>query len=184
VRVRGVDDIGMLLAPSVVHGLASATFVATASAARGPLLGGAAVLAGLAAWTLGEYVVHRFVEHGPLRRGRLDYVDNHARHHASSWEAAHFVYPLRLTLPCLALVLAGAWLVCRALAPALGFAGGISLAYLLNEWVHFAAHRPALVAGRPWLAAIVRGHLRYHEEDPRRHFGFFTSFWDRVFRTN
>jgi len=179
-----VDDIGMLAAPTVVHGLVSASSIVAAAVMRGPLVGGGAVAAGMLGWTLGEYLVHRFVEHGPFRRGRLDYVDNHARHHASSWEAQHFVYPLRLTLPCLAVVLAAAALVCRAPAPALGFAGGVSLSYLLNEWVHFAAHRPALVVGRPWLAAIVRAHLRHHDEDPQRHFGFFTTFWDHVFRTH
>jgi sterol desaturase/sphingolipid hydroxylase (fatty acid hydroxylase superfamily) len=182
-RAHPLEDIGMLLAPSVVHGLLSVGFIAVGVARRGPLVAVGVVAGAVLCWTLGEYLVHRFVEHGPLGRGRLEYIDNHARHHASPWEARHFVYPLRLTLPSLAVVLGAAGLCFREAGLALAVAGGISLSYLLNEWVHFCAHRPALVEGRPWLARIVRGHLRHHHEDPGRSFGFFTTLWDHVFRT-
>jgi sterol desaturase/sphingolipid hydroxylase (fatty acid hydroxylase superfamily) len=168
----------------VVHGLVTLSSV-TAGVVLAGLPAAAGVLGlGMLSWTLGEYLVHRFIEHGRLGRGRLEYVDNHLRHHASPFEARYFVYPLRLTLPLLVPVYAGARLLLGQPGLALAAMGGISLSYLLNEWVHFSAHRPALVEGRPWLARIVRPHLRHHHEDPGRRFGFFTTLWDHVFRTH
>src|SRR5439155_12217335 len=104
--------------------------------------------------------------------------------HREPWPAEHFVYSLWQTLPIFPLVLGEAWLVTWSVYRALGTAAGIVGSYLVNEWVHFVAHRPALVRGRPLLAFMAKNHLRHHHEDARRHFGFFTSFWDRLLGTN
>ena len=45
---------------------------------------------GVFLWTIGEYVVHRFVEHGSIVRAK--YIENHLRHHREPWPAEHFVY--------------------------------------------------------------------------------------------
>jgi dihydroceramide fatty acyl 2-hydroxylase len=184
VKLREVDDIGMLAAPTALHGAITVAAISLGAVHRGPLAAALAVLLGVALWTLGEYLVHRFIEHGRFKKGRLDYVDNHALHHLTPSVARHFVYPLKLTLPMAALAF-GAWLLLfREPWLALAMTGGTTLSYLLNEWVHFSAHRPALLEGRPWLSRVTRAHLRHHNEDPTRHFGFFTTFWDHVFRTS
>jgi dihydroceramide fatty acyl 2-hydroxylase len=180
--MRHIEGIHLLIVPSLVFGPLSTAFVALGVVERGPLPALGAFVVGVLFWTLGEYLVHRFVQHGRVRKG--EYIENHGRHHADPRTAHHFVYSLRQTLPFVVPVFAGFWLLFRDPWYALAATGGNTCSYLVNEWVHFLAHRPELVEGRPLLRRLVRNHLRHHDEDARRHFGFFTSFWDRVFGTN
>jgi hypothetical protein len=172
------DGIRLLVAPTVVYLPMTLALVAGAVIGCGPAIAAATIALGVFLWTLGEYVVHRFVEHGTLVRAK--YIENHLRHHREPWPAEHFVYSLMQTLPIVPLVFGEAWLVNWQLHRALGTTAGIVGSYLVNEWIHFVAHRPALTRGHPVLAFLAKNHLRHHHEDASRHFGFFTSFWDRL----
>jgi len=182
-RVNGdsrpaAEGIGLLAAPTFVYLPMTIALVAGALASPKPAIGAAMTAFGVFLWTIGEYVVHRFVEHGTIVRAK--YIENHLRHHREPWPAEHFVYSLRQTLPIVPLIFAEAWLVSWEIHRAMGVAAGIIGSYLVNEWVHFVAHRPELARDRPVLAFMAKNHLRHHHENAQRHFGFFTSFWDRV----
>ena len=132
------------------------------------------VLAGLIAWTLLEYALHRFVLHRvePFRAW-------HVQHHRCATD------PIRVPLSfSFALVLAMIGL------PALltGFAGlavpfsmGMLFGNVLQESVHERLHRRE--PGSRWLAKLQVLHGYHHFQDARRAYGTLTGLWDRCFGT-
>lgn len=138
-----------------------------------------AMLAGLVAWTLVEYLAHRFVFHLRPRAGWLRELNLHLQHHEQPRAQAFLVIPLWFSLPVFAL----AWYAASVVFPGTPAAAttGFTLGYLAYEWVHWRVHR----AGGPgaWLAGIRRHHMRHHHGASNRAFGFTTTFWDRLFCT-
>lgn len=133
---------------------------------------------GAAAWTLLEYLLHRFVFHG-VSATRLG-AKEHRRHHAEVdyfapwWQKALAAAVVTAgTLP-LAGVLAGA-------ATGLSFTAGFIGMYLVYEVLHRRAHtRPPRGAYGCWRR---RNHFAHHFVDPRRAQGVTTPVWDLVFAT-
>jgi sterol desaturase/sphingolipid hydroxylase (fatty acid hydroxylase superfamily) len=128
---------------------------------------------GLFVFSLMEYVVHRWVFHGPpqpMARG-------HASHHLDplGYEALPFFVP--------ALVLAAVTGLCALIMPvpdAWALASGIAFGYVGYGIGHFTIHhrrfRHPLV--RRWAA---RHHIHHHH--PERNFGVTSALWDTLFRT-
>ncbi len=156
-------------------------------AARDPALpGGRAaslVVAGVAAWTLLEYVLHRFAFHADLGQGELGrdlHYLVHGVHHDYPHDPDRLVMP-----PAVAAVLAV--LIGWPLHAAVGshafpplFAGlvcGYLWYDLTHYWVHHGRARTAL--GRK----LKRWHLRHHFQEPASRFGVTTPLWDHVFGT-
>jgi sterol desaturase/sphingolipid hydroxylase (fatty acid hydroxylase superfamily) len=115
---------------------------------------------GLVAWTLAEYLAHRFVLHGIAPVG-------HGIHHARPRETADKVF----------------WQIWLAFGVAYLIAGGTLLAGALVAYawylsVHYCAHHnPAILP-----ASLLKHHLDHHRF-ARRNYGVTTKFWDRVFGT-
>jgi cyclopropane-fatty-acyl-phospholipid synthase len=147
------------------------TVVVISPADRLPMLA-ALVGTGLAAWTLIEYGVHRFVLHGmePFRAW-------HARHHARP--AAYVSTPTPVSAGLIALLvflpaeLLGGWL------PASALTLGVTAGYFAYALTHHAIHHwPARSA---WMARRKRWHALHHRT--RARYGVTGEFWDRVFRS-
>ena len=154
--------------------------IATAIAFLGPnppypLTWAAVFAAGLALWTLIEYLLHRFVlHHAPLVSAL------HERHHtnphdpvgtpvwASALSALFF-----FVLPSWGLL--GFELATAAVA-------GMATGYLLYVYCHYAAHYGRPEPGSYFYRLRVR-HARHHHLSDEGNFGVITSFWDRVFGT-
>ncbi len=153
----------------------------------------AAFLLGALAWTVVEYLLHRFVGHGPRRpvpaspwarltpRGFLAaFNDEHLRHHA---DAKYFTPTSQKVVA--ALVTTGVYAAVGALlvGPVVGsaFAVGFSLTYATYEVLHrrIHTHRPRGRYGR-WLR---RHHLFHHFKTPRSNHGVTSPLWDKVART-
>jgi sterol desaturase/sphingolipid hydroxylase (fatty acid hydroxylase superfamily) len=138
--------------------------------------------AGVLAWTLVEYLSHRFsFHHAPTTRRQL--VIGYLIH------GVHHAYPddrRRLTTPVVMTLLMGAMILAVFLA-ALGrpgfpcFAGFIH-GYLLYDLVHYAIHRGSL--GTPIGRFLRRYHLQHHFATPHRQFGVTSPLWDIIFRTS
>jgi len=139
-------------------------------------VGGVAIaaLAGLAAWTLVEYVLHRFMMHGvePFR----------------AWHLAHHHKPLEpIRVPVafsLALVLAMLGLPLLLLGPdglAAPFSAGLLFGDVLQESVHQRLHGHEL-SGH-WLPYLRDHHDWHHFRNESLAFGTLTDFWDRCFGT-
>jgi dihydroceramide fatty acyl 2-hydroxylase len=153
-----------------------------------PVLGAAAatawVLSGLAAWTLLEYVLHRWVFHfepNPASEFQKDLSFLiHGVHHDWPHDPDRLVMP-----PVVALALAA--IVGTPLRLALGphafpgFFAGLLAGYLWYDLTHYAVHhvKPRTALGE----AQRRHHYLHHFKTPDCRYGVTTPLWDLVFRT-
>jgi sterol desaturase/sphingolipid hydroxylase (fatty acid hydroxylase superfamily) len=125
-----------------------------------PSLTAALFCCGLAAWTLAEYIIHRFLLHALARV-------QHGIHHARPQDPIDKIF----------------WQVWLAFAVLYLIAGGAVLAGLLIAYawyllVHYCAHHnPAMLP-----ASLLKHHLDHHRF-ANRNYGVTTTLWDRVFRT-
>jgi sterol desaturase/sphingolipid hydroxylase (fatty acid hydroxylase superfamily) len=134
-----------------------------------------ALLAGLCAWTLVEYAVHRWVYH------RIPFFEKfHDAHHADPngliGAPSFFAIGVILALffvPLLAI----------DLVAASGFAGGTLLGYIGYMLVHHASHHVTPKPGTLLYRARIR-HMAHHYHATPGNYGVITSFWDQVFSTN
>jgi sterol desaturase/sphingolipid hydroxylase (fatty acid hydroxylase superfamily) len=115
---------------------------------------------GLVAWTLAEYITHRFVLHAiaPVE---------HRIHHARPRDAVDKIF----------------WQIWLAFAVVYLAAGGAVLAGVLVAYawylsVHYCAHHnPAILP-----ASLLKHHLDHHRF-ANRNYGVTTKLWDRTFGT-
>jgi sterol desaturase/sphingolipid hydroxylase (fatty acid hydroxylase superfamily) len=115
---------------------------------------------GLLAWTLAEYIAHRFVLHAiaPVQ---------HGIHHARPQDAVDKVF----------------WQIWLAFAAVYLTTGGTVLAGVLVAYawyltVHYCAHHnPAILP-----ASLLKHHLDHHRF-ANRNYGVTTKVWDQVFGT-
>ena len=136
--------------------------------------------AGVALWTLLEYVLHRFAFH---EAGGANYGSReHLRHHGSDDTVLESWY----------LSWAGVLLVSLALIPGIGavlgihqLGWGVGFGYLVGygfyDWIHWRAHRKP-IANR-YEANVRRHHFIHHFHAPMQNHGVTTPFWDHVFGT-
>jgi sterol desaturase/sphingolipid hydroxylase (fatty acid hydroxylase superfamily) len=138
---------------------------------------------GLLAWTLIEYLLHRFLLHSrPHAPAFLAVVERlHLGHHRNPRDEAKITVPVSGSLPIAAglmglfRLLAGSWQVAALL-----MTGSIA-GYLYYETAHFWMHCGAR-RGR-WLRRQRTNHLSHHFEDHRRCFGVTTRLWDLIMGT-
>jgi sterol desaturase/sphingolipid hydroxylase (fatty acid hydroxylase superfamily) len=168
--------------PLALYAPASAALLAFAldagSAARAVLL----AAAGVALWTLMEYLIHRFLLHLIPRGSMRRYVaGRHILHHRDPTG-----HPGLVLLWVSGLVgLLTSLLLVALLGPVAGAAvmGGVVLGYLAYEYAHLAAHlgtRPLT----PWGARLRAHHLAHHERSARANFAIVLPLWDALFRTS
>jgi sterol desaturase/sphingolipid hydroxylase (fatty acid hydroxylase superfamily) len=137
--------------------------------------------AGLFAWTLLEYVVHRVsFHHAPTSPGQVAYgYLVHGVHHAYPDDSRRWVLPLVATVPiAIVLFCLFTFALGRFAAPAFaGFMHG----YLTYDLLHYVIHRGRVPTR---LGRYLRQyHLAHHYATPDRHFGVSSPLWDVVFRT-
>jgi cyclopropane-fatty-acyl-phospholipid synthase len=135
----------------------------------------AQVGAGLAAWSLIEYVFHRFLLHGmsPFREW-------HALHHARP--TARIASPTLFSASLIGgLVALPAWLMWGGWS-ACALTLGVTLGYYAYAIAHHATHHWRATA--PGAAGRKRRHAAHHHAaDAPRCFGVTSGLWDVVFRT-
>jgi sterol desaturase/sphingolipid hydroxylase (fatty acid hydroxylase superfamily) len=137
---------------------------------------------GVVAWSLTEYLLHRFVFHlepdSPWGR-RLHFVI-HGVHHDFPHDPMRLVMPPSVSIP-LAIAF---WFLFRAIAGpawALPSFAGFLLGYLVYDMAHYHMHHHR--SKNPLSLALRRYHYRHHFQQSDRGFGVTTPLWDRVFRT-
>lgn len=152
--------------------------------AVGPLRAAGLALAGLLAWTLLEYVLHRFVFHfepDPASEAQRDLAYLvHGVHHDWPYDRDRLVMP-----PVVAAVIALAvGLPLRALLGPHLFPGafaGLVAGYVWYDLTHFAVHH---LKQRTALGRLQRrNHLVHHFAQPDARFGVTTPLWDLCFGT-
>jgi dihydroceramide fatty acyl 2-hydroxylase len=148
----------------------------------GPSLG--LVLVGWLAWTLAEYLLHRFFFHWvpDTAWGPTLHFWFHGVHHEWHQDRYRLVMPpavgVLISLPFIALFWAG--LGERLFFPVMG---GFLLGYLVYDLVHYATHHATLRS--PFFLAIKKHHLLHHHSPAHkaRHFGVSSPLWDWILGT-
>ncbi len=149
------------------------------------VLAGAALIAtGAIAWTLGEYLMHRFAMHAMKGKGMAS--REHLTHHAEYdsvlekwWFAWMGVVAVGLALGVNSTHVVGAVGWCLGI----GWVAG----YGFYDWLHFRAHRrtirrPTSLAGT-YERYVRRHHFHHHFGHPTANHGVTTPIWDLVFGT-
>lgn len=165
------------------YAFTSAALLLVAVALRPPgsgLLLLAWVGAGLAGWTLAEYLLHRFVLH------RVPPFDRwHARHHQRPTALIGSPTLLSGSLFVLLAAVPAAWML--GVGSACALLAGLTAGYLAYGLSHNAMHRALTPGGRrtAWLLRRMRWHALHHRSHQVRagHFGVTTSLWDHAFGT-
>jgi sterol desaturase/sphingolipid hydroxylase (fatty acid hydroxylase superfamily) len=176
-----LSRIHHLVPPLVYLPLVLGLFAVGLRTMRWPVvLSGAA--AGYVAWTLVEYLGHRFLFHldfpGPWGR-RIHFLIHGVHHH-------HPGDPLRLVMPILlsAPIMAAALLTLRLISDSplnLALWAGFILGYVGYDMVHYHVHHGT---PRTWMGKVLRRrHMLHHFRDSTSFFGVSAPWWDRVFGT-
>jgi cyclopropane-fatty-acyl-phospholipid synthase len=140
---------------------------------QGPVLA-ATVLAGLLAWSLIEYLLHRFVLHG-----LQPFVRWHAAHHARP--TALIGSPTVVSASGFALlVFLPAWGLFGSLPLASALTLGFVAGYLAYAVIHHATHHWR--ASGAWMLQRKRWHALHHRPGGTPGcYGVSSPAWDRVF---
>lgn len=136
---------------------------------------------GVFAWTLCEYVLHRWIFHWePKGEGlRRFYYPMHRLHHDVQ-EQDRLVTPLLMAVP-MWLVFLGLFYLLLGQPWLFPFTGGFTIGYLGYDYVHYMTHfgKPTSKLGR----LQRRRHLQHHFGNEEVWFGVSSPIWDFVFRT-
>jgi sterol desaturase/sphingolipid hydroxylase (fatty acid hydroxylase superfamily) len=162
-----------------------ASFVIYRSAARHDLAWGGIVgmvASGLLAWTLAEYLLHRYVFHwmkGTAAGRRIHFL-LHGVHHDFPNDGDRLVMPVGFSLP-LSTVFYSLFYFTMGIRFGEPFFAGFVLGYLMYDGTHYAVHhfKPRTRLGK-W---VKRHHMLHHHLDHDGGFGVSSPLWDLVFRT-
>jgi len=133
------------------------------------------VVAGLAAWTLVEYILHRGVFHGVPW-----FSAYHEAHHADP--NALIGTPFWAGIAWIAVALAALTLI-GGRTKGGGLCVGLAIGYFGYIVVHHVVHHWPL-SRSSYLRGVRRSHALHHFNGDQYNFGVTTRFWDRVFRTD
>ena len=140
------------------------------------------MLAGLLAWTLTEYVLHRFIFHFMPSSGwgkRLHFIF-HGVHHDYPNDALRLVLPPSVSIP-LALLF---YYLFTLTIPGLyinSFFAAFLTGYLCYDMFHYAFHHGNFA--NPILKKLKQHHMTHHYADPDHGYGVTSGLCDIIFRT-
>lgn len=153
-----------------------------------------AFLAGALTWSASEYVIHRFVGHGPRRARPTKFVrrwltpsglaaafnEEHLAHHT---DPQYFAPTSQKALAALVTTGVAAAVGSLLVGPrrAVPFALGLGSTYFGYEILHRRIHTHPPTGG--YSRWVRLHHLYHHHKSPRQNHGVTTPLWDRVVGT-
>ena len=139
-------------------------------------------IGGAAAWTLAEYLLHRFVFHFKAKSelGKKIHFIFHGVHHDYPSDSKRLVMPPSVSIP-LALLFFFLFRIIFGEALMMPFFAGFILGYLFYDISHYAIHHFNMHS-KFWLA-IKNHHMLHHYQDEYKGYGVSTPFWDLIFGT-
>ena len=168
---------GIWFGPIVTYGI----YRAFTSTAYGPGRGALVLLAGLLAWTLVEYLLHRYFFHALKYDATKphNYLA-HGYHHDFPDDRYRLVMVPLGSWP-LAVLWGGAYYLAFGAEYAFPLLSGTAGGYIAYDWIHYYTHhgRPKGGLGK-WLR---RYHMMHHFQDGDTRYGVSSPLWDFVFGT-
>jgi sterol desaturase/sphingolipid hydroxylase (fatty acid hydroxylase superfamily) len=156
------------------------------SAMRSPVLSTGSILvlfiAGLATWTLTEYILHRYVFHYEPKSSwgkRLHFL-MHGVHHDYPNDSLRLVMPPVISVP-LATLFYILFRVVLGETFVLSFFAGFILGYLCYDMIHYGTHHYPM-KGKIGLF-LKHHHMRHHYQTSDLNYGVSSPVWDYVFDT-
>jgi sterol desaturase/sphingolipid hydroxylase (fatty acid hydroxylase superfamily) len=143
----------------------------------------ASCVLGLLAWTLTEYIMHRFVFHFEPKSAvgkRLHFLF-HGVHHDYPNDAMRLVLPPSISIP----LATGFYFLFHALLPVTymdGFFAIFLTGYLVYDISHYALHHSKF-NNRFW-KKLKHHHMQHHYADPTKGYGVSSALWDKIFRSD
>jgi cyclopropane-fatty-acyl-phospholipid synthase len=135
-----------------------------------PVRAAALFAAGLLAWTMIEYLLHRLAFHG---------FAPHYQHHADPTDPVWIVAPLWLSLSASAVLFAAFSLAARSWSGGATIIAGVIAGYMAYEAIHLRIHSPA--AGGALLRTLRKHHYYHHFANDQVCYGVTSPLWDWVF---
>jgi sterol desaturase/sphingolipid hydroxylase (fatty acid hydroxylase superfamily) len=140
------------------------------------------VLAGLLAWTLTEYVMHRFIFHYQPNTewGKKLHFIFHGVHHDYPNDAKRLVMPPSMSIP----LATAFYFLFKVTVPALylnTFFASFLTGYLCYDMFHYAFHHGTFT--NPILKKLKQHHMQHHYADADRGYGVTSVLWDIIFRS-
>jgi sterol desaturase/sphingolipid hydroxylase (fatty acid hydroxylase superfamily) len=140
---------------------------------------------GVVVWTLLEYLVHRYILHGPFpdgpgllkHRAHTFFDTMHADHHQRPWDGMYINGYLD-SIPFAGLFVAVSFLLTPYYkAPVL--VAGLLQSYVLEEWIHYSVH---FCRFKSRYFQYIRFHHWYHHSrrGSAQGFGLTSGLWDRI----
>lgn len=168
--------------PALMFGPIALYLFVLAVIEEGGLVATALFAAGVLAWSLAEYILHRWVFHWrPVTPAlqQLWYPVHMLHHDVQEWD--RLVAPPLMSLPFFCIFL-GAFYGLLGAPAMYGPFAGFCVGYLAYDYVHLYTHfaRPTTRLGK----ALRRRHLQHHFKHPDRWYGVSSPLWDYVFRTH
>lgn len=140
-------------------------------------IAGPALLLGAVAWTLLEYILHRWFHEA---RGSNHASREHLAHHARPDYFSPGIQKAAVWATIASVSLVSAYLLLGAQF-SMAFTLGLSTGYIVYEWLHRLAH---VIAPLTTYGANVRArHFHHHFVAPHMNHGVSTALWDHVFGT-
>jgi len=141
----------------------------------------ASLVGGVLAWTLFEYIMHRWVFHyqPTSKTGKRIHFLVHGVHHDYPRDATRLVMPLLVSVPLALLIFA---LCASTIAPYhYGFFAGFIAGYVAYDSIHYATHHMHLTGS---VGRFLKSyHMNHHYVDDDTAYGVSNPLWDYVFRT-
>ena len=141
---------------------------------------------GIVAWTLFEYLIHRFAFHftpKTSKAAKIVYV-MHGNHHQYPRDKYRLFMPpvpsliISLTLFFLFYLIATLFKISEY---TYSYFAGFMIGYLIYGTIHYAIH-----AWNPpfkWMKPLWRNHHMHHYKEQEKGFGVSSTIWDHVFGT-
>jgi len=171
---------GIWFGGPILYGLYYALF----SDALTPIGGAGLFVLGIIAWTLLEYVLHRWVFHWDFGKETFDQKVKsfllHGYHHEFPNDPWRLVAPPVMSWPG-ALIVGGIYYLVAGPHLWIPLFSGTCLGYLTYDWMHYYTHH-----GRPtwWLGKVIRrSHMVHHFKLFHLNMGISSPVWDVVIGT-
>jgi sterol desaturase/sphingolipid hydroxylase (fatty acid hydroxylase superfamily) len=139
-------------------------------------------IAGIFAWTLAEYLIHRFIFHfhPSSAIGKRIHFMVHGVHHDYPNDSKRLVMVPSLSIP-LAFFFYFLFYYTMGQAFTSAFYPGFVAGYLFYDTSHYALHHWNFKS-KFWLN-LKKHHMMHHYRDSENGFGVSSKFWDHVFKT-